>query len=83
MENNIEIPQSVLKENQKYACKSTKKERRKKVMKFADLATKRCQIKETVDICMKGLKNNGKGGCKNKDKKCHICSHYDEYKEIK
>jgi len=69
----IKIPDSVLKENQKYACKSTKKERRKKLMKFADLATKRCgPIRETVGICLKE--------CLNKDIKCNECYKWSELK---
>jgi hypothetical protein len=71
----IQIPQRVLKENEKFACKSTKKERRKKVMKFADTATRRLQIKETVGICLKV--------CLNKDKYCETCYHFSMLKERK
>jgi predicted Zn-ribbon and HTH transcriptional regulator len=46
----IKIPDSVLKENQKHACKSTKKERRKKLMKFADIATRTYKNSGTI-IC--------------------------------
>jgi hypothetical protein len=64
---NIKIPQSVLKENEKkHACKSTKKERRKKVMKFADEAEKAWgKPSIIVAICLKN--------CLNRDKKCDGC----------
>ena len=78
MNQNIKIPDRVLKENEKkYACKSTKKERRKKVMKFADEATKILgkYIYGNVGICLKQ--------CLNRDKKCKKCYKFSEYKEEK
>lgn len=77
-EANIQIPQSVLKANEKNnACKSTKKERRKKVMKFADEATKVYGkfIYGYVGICLKN--------CLNRDIRCKKCIRFSEFKEIK
>lgn len=60
-EQKIQIPERILKENAKNVCKSTKKERRKKVMKFADIATKRLGPVKVSGI--------GEG----KPNKCDIC----------
>ena len=75
MEQNIKIPDRVLKENEKkYACKSTKKERKKKVMKFADEAKKAWgKPSVAVSICLKK--------CLNLDKKCKKCYKFSEYEE--
>lgn len=68
---------SLLKKNEKdNACKSTKAERRKKVMKFADLATKRLgKPTVTVGVCLKR--------CLNRDKKCDDCYRWSKLKEEK
>uniref|UniRef100_A0A6H2A3X0 Uncharacterized protein n=1 Tax=viral metagenome TaxID=1070528 RepID=A0A6H2A3X0_9ZZZZ len=72
----MDIPKSLLKNNEKYACKSTKKERRKKAMRFADLATKRLgKLTEPVGICLRK--------CLNRDKKCEECYRFSNLKELK
>lgn len=73
----INIPQSVLKKNEKEnACKSTKKERRKKVMRFADEAKKAWgKASVNVTICLKE--------CLNRDKFCESCYKFSEYEELK
>lgn len=74
----VEIPKRILDKNKKQnVCKTTKKERRKKVMKFADVATKVMGKFRfgSVNICLKQ--------CLNRDKSCEKCYKFSEYKEIK
>ena len=71
-----DIPKSILKKNEKEnACKSTKKERRKKAMRFADLATKRLgKPMEMVGVCLRK--------CLNRNKKCDECYHFSCLKDV-